>query len=315
MPRSARLRYLMWPASVSFLLVAVVNFSAQISLGRRVLGRLSHAAVHVDTPRLLPPSPVPVAPASMQPSAPRESEEGVPPLVVYVVSLQGVAGSHISNQHRLDRFVEAWREACGSSIQVRVCPGELDERRGRGVARALVRCVGQAIADGDEFSTFLEDDARLRSHNFCQASYRASLWAKVERDALLVLLGGHQIYYNLRLHRFREARSLRDLLLVALGGVPPRLANSSAAALEQSRYSLGSYGFFVPRDSLELLRAHLILSLAEGGDDSSEPLSPDVSLYALASRTHKRVYVTSPLVVSHLPGYSNTWNRTRESID
>jgi len=315
MPRSARLRYVVWPASVSFLLVVVVNLSAQISLERRVWGRLSHAAVPGDTPRPLPPSPVPVAPASMQPSAPRESEEGVPPLAVYVVSLQGVAGSHISNQHRLDHFVEAWREACGSSIQVRVCPGELDERRGRGLTRALVRCVGQAIADGDEFSTFLEDDARLRSRNFCQASYRASLWAKVERDALIVLLGGHQIYYNLRWQRFREARSLRDLLLVALGGVPPRLANSSAATLEPARYSLGGYGFFLPRDSLELVRAHLVLSLAEGGEDSPEPVAPDVSLYALASQTHKRVYVASPLVVSHLRGHSNTWNKTRESID
>lgn len=230
-------------------------------------------------------------------------------LTVYVVTLQGVVGAHINNKHRLDDFIYSWRKVCGDRIQFKICAGETDKRRGYGLTRTWVRCLQQAIADGGEYSTFLEDDARLNTYFYCNSSYRDLMWAGVHSDALLILLGAHDIYHTVRDGFMIKLRSLHEWLFNVSGRHQSFHKNSIGVVLENTRYSLGSYGFVVPRDSLEILRSHFIWTLAQG----STTVSPDISWYDLAYRTNKRIYVTSPTVVSHLSGHSNTWNKSRTS--
>jgi hypothetical protein len=224
----------------------------------------------------------PTSPSVMQ-RLRRHEEAAKDVQIAYVVSLQGVTGANANNDGRLDNFSQAWREMCGSRIQFRVCPGVVDQRRGYGLTRSYVECFEQAMKDGQDYAVFLEDDARLKTSQFCDVSYRASIWSASTSDVLLIMLGGHAIKYG-PIHR----RGLRE-----------------------TTYSHGSYGFMVPFDTLKNLRDHFASDLLE----KKQTLSPDISWYALASRMQKRIYTTSPSVVRHIAGYSNTWNISRGDIN
>jgi hypothetical protein len=205
-----------------------------------------------------------------------------PPLSVYVISLQGVTGADPRNEGRLDDFSQSWRERCGFSTQIRVCPGEVHPRRGYGLTQTYVKCFQQAIHDGDDYSIFVEDDARLHTSEFCDSVYRDSIWSESTSDVLLILLGAHAIKYG----------------------------HPSQKRILPLTYSHGSYGFMVPRENLISLRDHFSSDLLRGNG----PLSPDISWYDLASHVKKHIYMISPVVVKHMKGFSNTWNRSREEI-
>lgn len=205
-----------------------------------------------------------------------------PPLSIYVVSLQGVTGANPENKGRLDNFIQAFRERCGVQTQIRVCQGELDHRRGYGLTRTYVKCLQQAIDDDDDYSIFLEDDARLKTSELCDSSYRDSIWSEARSDVLLLLLGGHDMKYS-----HMSWKKIRPLT-----------------------YSLGTYAFMVPHENLILLRDHFSSELVRG----KVILSPDISWYNLASHVKKKIYITSPNVIRHSKGFSNTWNRSRGEI-
>ena len=113
---------------------------------------------------------------------------------VYVISLQGVPGADAGNEGRFDKFVAHWKHECGESIQIQLCPGILDPRRGYGLTRTYVQCISKAIADRVVAATFLEDDARLFPNvkKFCSHGANGNMFEKqMPRDAFILMLGGH----------------------------------------------------------------------------------------------------------------------------
>jgi hypothetical protein len=214
--------------------------------------------------------------------AQKKQHANKPPLSVHVVSLQGVTGAHPANEGRLDNFSQSWREMCGSRIQIRVCRGELDPRRGYGLTKTYVKCLQQAIEHDGDYSIFLEDDARLITSEFCDSVYRDSILSESRSDGLLVLLNAHGIKYG----------------------------RPSQKRILPLTYSLGSYGFMVPRENLISLRDHFSSDLLRG----KATLSPDISWYDLASHIKKHIYIISPVAIKHMHMkgvFSNTWNRPR----
>ena len=120
--------------------------------------------------------------------------------IVYVVSLQGVPGANAANEGRFDAFVAHWKRECGDSIQIKLCPGNLDPRRGYGLTLTYVQCIGKAIADGVVAATFLEDDARLFPNvkKFCAKSENGNIFQDhMPRDAFILMLGGHGFEFSL----------------------------------------------------------------------------------------------------------------------
>ena len=86
-------------------------------------------------------------------------------------------------------FRADWERMCGGhSLDIRVCAGEMDGRRGFGVTRALINCLDQSEMDGQERAIIFEDDVRLFDAQFCSKGFRAKLWADAPRDGLLYVL-------------------------------------------------------------------------------------------------------------------------------
>ena len=171
---------------------------------------------------------------------------------------------------------------CGDQVQFTLCPGIVDERRGYGITQAFIECFDRAMEDGQAMAIFMEDDAVPFEPDFCNTSVRTRLWLKAPKDALVILLGGHQWVYGVDKHGgFREIK-----------------------------YSQGAYGFAVPHGNLKALQDWWAADLRSGRPD----ISPDLSWYELAKVVGKRIFATSPLIVKHLGGYSNTWKRHRAAI-
>merc|ERR1711957_116873 len=83
--------------------------------------------------------------------------------------------------------------------------------------------------------------------------------------------------------------------------------------------SYGTYGFAVPRRSLDLLLATIRSDIAHGfvdekGERHQTFLSPERSWYRTARDLKKKVYAIHPLTVWHEGGFSNTWHRRRGKI-
>ena len=197
---------------------------------------------------------------------------------IYVVTLQGVSGAHISNMHRLDKFVKDWNRTCGYIPTIHVCRGKLDKRRGYGITKTLIACFERAIEDSEMYPIFFEDDARLVNINLCKQPD----WNDLPQDTFLALFGGHKwldgnIVYTKFIHVLK---------------------------------SFGAYGFMVPQHNLKKLTIGFKRDLQSGHDT----LSPDVMFYSHARNSQMRVYATRPLFVSHSAGYSNTWRKHRSAI-
>jgi len=228
-----------------------------------------------------------------------ESNINTAKVPMWVVSLQGVNGSHPSNAHRFDAFRDHVEERCGFNHDFRIeqCPGQLDSRRGYGVTKALIECLDRANKEksekGNEFALFFEDDARFYSRTFCDASYRASLWSQVPEDAYLAMLGGHHFEFGTQ----HEENN--------------RWWNTTL--------SYGAYGFAVPATNIAHLRDGFKSDLVNLPPDCklSAPrgkpcFSPDVRWYDRHSvSANQSVYSAHPLEVMHKPGFSNTWNINR----
>jgi hypothetical protein len=226
-------------------------------------------------------SPSPCSPPDAPPHAVPKNKKL--PLTVYVVSLSGVSGAHDSNHMRLNNFTHSWREKCGPEIILKVCPGVISKRRGYGLTKGFVNCFEQAMNDKQDYYVFFEDDARLKTSEFCNASYRDFIWETVDREkVLLILLGGHTVKIN------------------------PFFNKTGLTTEAMSSY--GSYGFMLGHKNLKNLHDHYVENLSA---PNQEPLSPDISWYNLARRLKKKILIMSPTIILHIAGYSNTWNKMR----
>ena len=219
-----------------------------------------------------------------------------PTKTIFVISLQGTPGAHESNQGRLDLFKEKWRMACGSdsdSTNIEHCPAAFDKRRGYGLTLAWIMCLWRARQLDEEVAIFLEDDARLfenSTQEFCDVDKRGELLSKLPSDTFLAFLGGHTWSYE-----------------------------DSAVPYRRVRNSYGTYGFLVPRNSIDDFYAALKHGLIHGSKDRKQnvhhnSLDPEPNFYRAAREHHKKIYAFNPLVVWHEGGYSNTWGKTRGDI-
>jgi hypothetical protein len=205
-------------------------------------------------------------------------------LKVYVISLQGVSGSHVSNNHRFDNFSLDLQRKCGHGVDIEFCPAIISTRRGYGTQKAFLNCFTKALSDQQNYSVFMEDDARLKTVDFCNDSYRDSIWAAAKRDVFMILLGGHHTQT-----------------------IPFQKKNK----LSRAMYSHGSYGFMVRRENLKLLFEYYTWELSL----NKPSFSPDTAFFKVAFSLRKSVQITTPSVVEHIAGFSNTWNRSRTHIN
>jgi hypothetical protein len=225
---------------------------------------------------------------------------------IFVISLQGTPNADPHNEGRLDDFKKAWRKSCGSDPEINVCPGVMDDRRGYGLTRSWLNCLQMARNMNLEVTMVFEDDARLfdnvSSLNFCDAEKRqGKVWQNVPEDTFIAFLGGHTWTYADQGVKKKE-----------------RLGSQHSQYLETS-FSYGTYGFAVPRRSLDTLLNTIKDDLAHGfidedGVRQSEFLSPEKSWYGKAREVGKKMYAIHPLAVWHEGGFSNTWKIDRESI-
>ena len=233
---------------------------------------------------------------------------------IFVVSLQGSPNSDERNQGRLDNFQKAWQKQCGSNnpIEINVCPGVVDERRGYGLTRSWLNCLQKARQWDLDYTIVLEDDARLfddhreTSLDFCQPSKRQSkIWAHLPKDTFIAFLGGHSWEY-VTTNDEKEQQTAQD--------------HKSNKFLETS-FSYGTYGFAVPRQSLDLLLETIqddlengFVDEEHGGIRQTDYLSPEKSWYRQARQTGQKMYAIHPLAIWHDGGFSNTWKTDRGSI-
>ena len=225
---------------------------------------------------------------------------------IFVISLQGTPNADPHNEGRLDLFKEAWRTRCRSEPTITLCPGVMDERRGYGLTMSWRNCLKEARNMNLDVTIIFEDDARLfddkTSLNFCDAGRRSSnVWSNLPRNTFIAFLGGHTWTY---------ANSNQ---------IWQPLASSQLSRFVETKFSFGTYGFAVPRRSLDTLLETIEEDLALGSVDEegirqTEFLSPERSWYTKARHIGKRIYAIHPLAVWHEGGYSNTWKHDRESI-
>ena len=167
---------------------------------------------------------------------------------------------------------------CGSEPNVQVCPGGVSKRRGYGLSRAFVGCLDLANKRGANYNLFFEDDARLVDKTLCKPSN----WPNLPLDTFVVLLGGHA--------------------WKGLGNVVNGYQKATA--------SYGSYAFMVPKANVQDLSNFWFQDM----NRDEKMLSPDVTFYKHANYRKKSVYRLSKLLAWHSKGWSNTWNRERDSI-
>ena len=213
-----------------------------------------------------------------------------PPKTIFVISLQGTPGAHESNNGRLDLFKEKWRMACGSSsdsTNIEHCPAAVDKRRGYGLTLTWMMCLWRARQLDEEVAIFLEDDARLFANStqeFCDVDKRGKLLSKLPSDTFVAWLGGHTWSYE-----------------DPISTVPYR----------RVRNSYGTYGFLVPRNSIDDFHAALKDGLINGSKDRKQnvhhnSLDPEPNFYRAAREHKKKMYAFNPLVIWHEGGYSNS---------
>jgi len=226
---------------------------------------------------------------------------------IFVITLQGTPNADPHNEGRLDSFKEAWRKSCGTDPDIHVCPGVMDDRRGYGLTRSWFNCLQMARQMDLKVTMVFEDDARLfdkvSSLNFCDAGKRhGKVWKDLPEDTFIAFLGGHTWTYADQDEKKQE-----------------RLGSSQSPQYLETTFSYGTYGFAVPRQSLDTLLNTIKDDLAHGfinedGVRQTEFLSPEKSWYRKAREVGKRMYAIHPLAVWHEGGFSNTWKMDRESI-
>jgi len=198
---------------------------------------------------------------------------------MYVLTLQGVQGSHPSNDNRLDKFKSAWEDVCGEPPNINICEGILHERRGYGNTLAFIECLKMAEKNGHSHPIFFEDDARLKNTRLC----KEPTWHSLPEDTFVLMLGGHHWRY---------------------------VNNDTSATFRKLNHSFGTYGFMVPHENLKLLYDGWNLDVQAG----FERVSPDVTWYNHATHSGQHIYSISPTLVWHEGGYSNNLKIERLSI-
>jgi len=227
---------------------------------------------------------------------------------IFVISLQGTPGADERNEGRLELFKRKWAQSCGLAPQIHHCLGVTDARRGYGLTMAWRLCLEKAKSMDLETVVIFEDDARLferaASLIFCDAQKRQDLiWSHLPADAFLAFLGGHEWKYP----NTRDESSTTDSF------------QSKPLQFLETSFSYGTYGYAVPRQSLDVLLATIRSDIAHGfvdehGKRHQNFLSPEKSWYHTAHQLKKKIYAIHPLVVWHEGGFSNTWKRDRGSI-
>lgn len=202
---------------------------------------------------------------------------------INVISLSGVKGADEHNQKRLGLFLEHFEEKCGLSLDIHICPGVIDERRGFGISKALVQCLQDDINQRADYIYIFEDDARLFNNDFCQHENRVNLWLNAPPDTFMMLIGGHR--WSARASKYEGY----DIVDSAYGG----------------------YGWTIPRRSVQTL----IDKWSEDIDSTKEALSPDVAIYHFAKQQNQTIYATVPLWVEHPKAWSNTWHKFRHGYN
>ena len=96
------------------------------------------------------------------------------------------------------KFTSAWANRCGKPLNTSICADVINPARGRGAALTYANCVAGALADrrladAGEFACILEDDARPFSTDWCDASEREAIVRQMPSEALLLLIGGHDM--------------------------------------------------------------------------------------------------------------------------
>lgn len=219
---------------------------------------------------------------------------------IFVVSLQNVPGVDRRNYGRLDKFKQKWVDDCGpASLQdIQICPGVYDQRRGYGLMTSFLFCLERAREMDLNVSIIMEDDARLfkRATAFCKPRFRNELGASLPPDTFLAFLGGHTWVYPQGKESGFHDNVFRETSL-----------------------SFGTYGFAVPRSSLDFIISLIKEDIIEGFTDQNgihhrDFLSPERSWYRAAKSMHRKIYAFDPLIVWHEGGYSNTWGRDRGDI-
>ena len=210
---------------------------------------------------------------------PQTSKKDDIKVAINVISLSGVKGTDEHNQKRLGLFLEHFEETCGLSLDIHVCPGVIDERRGFGISKALVRCLRDDINQQADYIYIFEDDARLFNNDFCHYENRVKLWTNAPPDAFLMLIGGHS--WSARASKYEDY----DIVDSAYGG----------------------YGLSIPSRSVQTL----IDKWSEDIHSTKEALNPDVAIYKFAKQQNQTIYAKVPLWVEHPNAWSNTWHTFR----
>ena len=188
-----------------------------------------------------------------------------------------------TTKKRLGLFLEHFEETCGLSLDIHICPGVIDERRGFGISKALVQCLQDDINQRADYIYIFEDDARLFNNDFCQHENRVSVWLNAPPDTFMMLIGGHR--WSARASKYEGY----DIVDKAYGG----------------------YGWTIPRRSVQTL----IDKWSEDIDSTKEALSPDVAIYQFAKQQNQTIYATVPLWVEHPKAWSNTWHKFRHGYN
>lgn len=252
----------------------------------------------------------------------------------YVLTLGHTTSSTNEERARLSGFLATWGQRCSAAGEdpphFHLCESLKHPVRGMGVAISQLRCVSRAIKEQQDSAFFFEDDAVPLDSTMCDPRLSRQLLHRAPNNTQLVLLGGHKF------KRGDDQQNSKPVL--GLGNI----------SFQRVGWAYGGYGLWLPGPRLLTLRDALLNQLSKhdviagkregprsrGGPSGGWPrlrvseramegstngqwtavLSPDTDWFSSAARAGRAVYATSPLLVGHSAGHSNTWGKWREGI-
>ena len=204
------------------------------------------------------------------------------------------------------KFTSAWANRCGKPLNTSICAGVINPARGRGAALTYANCVAGALADrrladAGEFACILEDDARPFSTDWCDASEREAIVRQMPSEALLLLIGGHDM----------EAQP-------GYSRAPVTCSTSRPYKFRRLSKFYGSYAFCYRGTDAPLVH-NILRDIFHFGCtdppcrkvDTKAAVSPEKMLLWHAERLGRTIWTIEPFLIAHDPkSYSNTWAPT-----